>query len=129
MKTTEEIADFILHRIGHIYFRPMMYGGTADGVELLLHNYHELWAEIFEKRNEYEEARYKIQKRQNCGALGFASKYRELHPDAGQDAVSEYVVKNWRKISKELGLLIPYEELREFFKDNDKIIRSFEMTN
>lgn len=121
MKPTAEIADFILHRIGNIYFRPLMYGGTADGVEVLLDSYHELWAEIFEKQNEYKEVSYKIHSRQKCGAMNFTLRFRKLHPNAEPEAICSYVVKHWRKISKELGLPIPYEELRNFFKENEKI--------
>jgi hypothetical protein len=49
MMTTSDIVDFVEDRVGHLYARPLMYRGTADGVDLILHYYHELWATIHER--------------------------------------------------------------------------------
>lgn len=42
MRHADDIRRFIIERLGFIDDRPMMYGGSAEGVDLIIHNYHEL---------------------------------------------------------------------------------------
>jgi hypothetical protein len=53
MKTTEQILEFLVEQIGHIYFRPLMYGGSAESVDLLLSHHQHLWALIVEHEKEF----------------------------------------------------------------------------
>lgn len=125
MKSSEQIIQFILQRIGHIYFRPLMYGGTAEGVELLLHYYHELWAETFEKQEEYKQIRDRIYRQEDCGSGSLIRRFQEIRKNADGQSTSEYVVKHWRNISKELMLPVPYDTIRAFFKHNEKLSSLF----
>ena len=49
---------------------------------------------------------------ENCGAADFATRFRINHPNATEDEISTYVVKQWRKISDQLGVALDAEELQ-----------------
>ena len=117
MKKTDQIIKFIEERIGHIYFRPRMYGGDASGTDMLLHYYHELWAEIFDRRKDYENIRRNLEQKQDCGSASFSIRYKENNPGYSDDKITDYVVEQWKKISKQLGIQIPYEKLSKLFKN------------
>ena len=114
MKRLEEVVQFIAHRIGYIYHhQPLMYGGTADGVDLILHYYHELWAEIVERTDDYFNTCFEIHRQEDCNSHNFASRYRVAHPDATELGAAEYVVSQWRRISDLLGVPIPHGQIIE----------------
>ena len=117
MKTNKEIIDFIEERIGNIYFVPLMYGGSASGVDLTLHYYHELWANIYNKSPLYNSIRDKFFVELDCGAANFSTKYTADNPDATDRDVSWFVVDQWMRISKELGIAIPYTKLWNEYKN------------
>ena len=119
MKDTEEILQFIASRIGHIYFRPLMWGGTAVGVDLTLHFYHELWAEIHHQQEHYLKISRKIHEQQKCGAASFATRYGLNHPTSSEKERAAYAVEQWRKISKKMVVPVPYTAIRAEFKEND----------
>lgn len=116
IKSAEEIADSIALLIGHIYFRPLMYGGTPEGVELILWCYHDLWSDIFGLREQFDTVRRTISEEEDCGNLGFAHRYKRRYPRASRDKMLAYIVKQWRKISKQLGVPVPYSSLRQEFQ-------------
>ena len=120
MKSSKQIAESIALRIGHIYFRPAMYGGTPEGVELVLYCYHELWTDIFGLREQFIPAIQAISAEESCGALGFAHHHKRRYPRASRDKTMAYVVKQWRKISKRLSVPVPYAAIRLEFKDNER---------
>jgi hypothetical protein len=121
MKNADQIANFIIERIGHIYFRPLMYGGTPEGVELILENYHDLWAEIYDQQENYREIMIQAHERQTGGSMGFSWRYSQKHPEASAEEIANHIVSQWRKISKQLGLPIPYKRIREAFQHNEKL--------
>lgn len=95
---------FVEKRIRHIYRRPLMYGGTAEGVDLLLHYYHELWAEINQREDDFEKATSVQRSKDGCGSLGFTFHYRRNRPDAQDEETVKYVVEQWQMISAMLSL-------------------------
>jgi len=107
VKSNREIVDFIEERIGHIYLRPKMYGGSASGVDLILHYYHELWSEIFDKLSIYKLICDQTYANLNCGSAGFFTKYSMDNPSASDDEVTNFVIDQWIKISENLGVSIP----------------------
>ena len=109
MKNINQIVEFVLLRIGHIYHRPLMFGGSAEGVDLILNYYHEILAEIFEKQDEYRSINRSVHSDQNCGSATFAFRYRANHKSSNEKEISEYVVSQWMIISERLGLQIPRE--------------------
>lgn len=115
MLSPEAMQTSLCFRIGHVYFRPFMYGGTVDCVELLLYFLHDLWAELMEQREAFQSVSQEVHREQRCGAGSFAMQYSRKHPNAAPDEVVSYVVSQWRVIDKRMGLLIPYAEIRQSF--------------
>ena len=111
MKSSEQILKFVTDRIGHIYFRPLMYGGTPSGVDLILHYYHELWAEIVSQQEHYQNIRMKLSLEEGFGASDYSSYFEKQHPWATDKEAVIYVVHQWMKISKMLNISIEYDQL------------------
>ena len=120
MKSPEEIVAYIALRIGYLYYhhRPLLYGGTAAGVDLLLLNYHELRAEITNRQEELWETWHSVLKDEDCGSANFSTRYAMNNPDASQPEIAQYVVNQWRKISDKLGVPLPHNVLRAEFDKN-----------
>jgi hypothetical protein len=117
MKSVEQIVDYLAERIGYIYHhpRPLMYGGTAEGVDLLLWNYHEIWSEVVERQEEFQTVLRNVHDEASCQAAGFPTRYLWDYPSATQEELAQFVTKNWRTISDRLGVPIAHERLsREF---------------
>ena len=104
MKSSEQISDFITDRIAAIYERPLPFGRTPDGVEMILHYYHELWAEIHDKKDKYTSVRLKIYAEQDCGSMSFAFRYQRRNRRATADEIATYAVGQWQRISQETGI-------------------------
>ena len=111
METVKEIVEFIEERIGNIYFRPLIYGGKASGVETILHHYHELWAEIYGKAEVYHSFRNKLFEELNCGAANFSAKYKIDNSNASELESTFFAVDQWMKISRSLNVAVPYDKL------------------
>jgi hypothetical protein len=56
-----------------------------------------------------------------CGAASFAHCHRLNHPDSSEQERVEYVVEQWRKISKLIGLPVPYSKIRSGFEGNERL--------
>ena len=112
MKSTKQTLEYIAEEIGHVYFRPLMYGGDAEGVDLLLYNYHKLWAVITDREKEFTNLSGELHKEQDCGAANFSTAYKIKKPGADEQETAFYVVDQWQKASNSLGIPIPYEKLR-----------------
>lgn len=98
-----------------------MYGLNAGEVEMALDLYHSFWAELLNKEHELSEAVRAVAHQQECGAASFARRYRLNHPDSSEQERAEYIVEQWRKISKLIGLLIPYSKIRSGFEGNERL--------
>jgi glycerol kinase len=116
MKSNDQILQFIADRIGHIYFRPLMYGSTPSGVDLILHYYHELWAEIVEHREQYKDISHKIHQEEDTGAANFAASFMKKNPEAKDAETVKYVIHQWMKISKKLNIPINYSGISKALK-------------
>jgi hypothetical protein len=112
IKSPEEIVAYVARRIGYMYYhRPIMYGGNAEGVDLLLYTYHEFWSEIVGRFDEFREVYWKVGEEEDCGAATFSTRYSMDHPDASDDDNVRYTVAQWRKVSDRLDVPIPRAEL------------------
>ncbi len=116
MKPVAQILEYIALRIGHIYFRPLMYGGNAEGVDLILNNYHELWSEIVDRYDEYRNISSKVHTEQDCRKTSFAKGFKMKNLNVTEQESAFYVVDQWQKVSYALELPIPYEEIKELLK-------------
>lgn len=118
MKTPEEIVALLAHHIGLLYYhRPLMYGGSGDGVELTLLNYHHIWAEVVERYDEFRQTWWKVLEEEDCGAANFSHRYSMNHPTASEAEIAEYVCTQYRKISDRLGVPIPHAALKKEFDE------------
>ncbi len=109
-------VERIANRIGLIYYhRPLMYGGSGEGVELLLHTYHALIAEFDGREDEFRSIYEKALDDENCGSANFANRYSLDHPGASEQEIAQYSVVQWRKISERMGVPIPHEEMKREF--------------
>ena len=116
MKATDQIVAELAYRIGLIYYhRPLMYGGTPAGVELLLWTLHSLWAFAVEREEEFDvEWRAELE-REDCGAFDFSYRYSLNHPQASEDEIVAYTVKHWAIVSDRLNVPIPHARLKAEF--------------
>jgi hypothetical protein len=62
-----------------------------------------------------------VARHQECGAASFAHRYWLNHPDSSEQECVEYVVDQWRKISKLIGLPVPYSKIRSEFEGNERL--------
>lgn len=116
MKTSQETIAYLALRIGYLYYyRPLAYGGSADGVEVLLFTYHEVWSEIVGRYDEFRNTYWQVLAEQGCGAANFPHYYVMNHPGASQEEITAYVVQHWRTISDRLGVPIQHAELAAEF--------------
>jgi hypothetical protein len=104
MRNPSEIAEFLEQRIAQIYERPLMYGGTAHAVDLLLHYWHEIWAVVHCREDDYRKMEHGIHEAEGHLGCNFAAHYRRNNPKASDQETARYVVTQWKKISSRLGL-------------------------
>jgi hypothetical protein len=108
MRTADEILQFVLEMIGHIYYRPSMYGGDAHGVDVALWNYHLLWAEIVERREELEAVQFARITRRRCCTRAFYDHYRRhVKQGCSDEEAIQAGVEEWQRIDQELGIVVP----------------------
>jgi len=110
MKDVDEMIRYLLMRISQVYLRPMLCSYQARGIMMALHCYHELWAVITDRSEDFWSIRWKIHEEENCGPLGFDGHYK-LNL-AGDDGSSEagaiaYVIRQYRRIDERLGVVLP----------------------
>ena len=124
MKTIEEFLGILALRLGDLYQRPLMHGGTTEGVELLLHNYHSLWAEIVEQHDEFWNVWHAVLAEQDCGAANFSTYYARRHPNASEQEILAYVLEHWEDISTRLNIPIQtpaYPAKQQHFCVGDRV--------
>src|SRR5262245_7450617 len=107
MRNAEQIAEFVLNRIAKIYLRPSNYGRNAEEADTILHYFHELWAVIMDREEEYWKVKDEIHKRERCGAMCFATHYQLVRPGVSDSETVEYVVSRWRIVSERMGMSVP----------------------
>jgi hypothetical protein len=100
--TADEIIALIVAKIGHIYERPLMYGGNAEGVDSLLFVLHSLWSEATGRIDEFEQARATRCDTECCNAMSFAGYYQGRNPSALEPEITAFVVSQWRAISENI---------------------------
>jgi hypothetical protein len=104
LKTADEVLAMIATRIGDVYARPLMYGGTADGVECVLYQLHSLWALAMGRIGEFHRSVSDTCQEVGSDAMGFSTFYRQSHPRATELETAEFVVAQWKRISQHCGV-------------------------
>ena len=114
MKTPEDSVAYIARQIGYVYHhRPLMYGGTGAGVDLLLHAYHDIWSVIVERHQEFREVWWRVLEEENCGSANFSTRHSTDHPGASDLEIASYVVQQWQKVSERLDVPIPHRQIAQ----------------
>jgi hypothetical protein len=122
MITSEDTIAHIARQVGCLYYHhPLMYGGSGAGVDLLLHTYHDIWAVIVGRRDEFRKTWWKVLEEEDCGSADFSTRYSMNHPEASDKQIAAYVVSQWRKVSERLGVPIPHAELIAEFRPDDSL--------
>jgi hypothetical protein len=112
VKDSQQVSEYIEDGIAQICVRTLMYGGTAEGVDLVLHYHCELWAFIHERRDAYQQICFDVHIKEGCGSASFATHYRRTRPDAPDEETAGYVVEQWKVICRLLGMDIDEREAR-----------------
>lgn len=112
MLDSESIYRFIVERIANIYWQPLAFGATADGVDLVLHYYHELLANVLGQQRAYEEIRIGQHMAEEANADSFAGNCRRLNEGQPEQRVAECVVGRWMQVDGMCGFDIPLDEIR-----------------
>lgn len=118
MKSSEAMVAYLAEQIGLMYYHnPLMYGGTAFGVETLLYAYHQAWAHLVDFDGDWRDMWWKALEAEDCGSADFSHRYSMNHPEAPEMEVVAYVVKHWRPVSEKLGVPIPHAALEAEFRE------------
>lgn len=90
MLSTDQVIKNVAARIGWIYGRPLMYGGTAEGVELLLVSLHEIWAMCQQREDEYWQAFHELHGLASHGAMNCSTYFSRENPGASENETVAY---------------------------------------
>jgi hypothetical protein len=119
MSDAPDIIQLLRERVGHAYHRPIMFGGSPEGVDAVLHCYHELWAAVLGRDQEFEAVWSAVRAKSKCGASGFASGRRGQRDRPADPEVMEFVVTQWREVDRLLNLIVPAEPLESKLQIQD----------
>jgi hypothetical protein len=108
MLNSDQIMQLVLCDLSLVYDRPLMFGGDANGVEVVLWTYHRLLAEILECNEEYESIRDAQHSECGCQANSFSGHFRaNIRKGCSEIEAVRYSAEQWQVIDKKLGLVIP----------------------
>jgi hypothetical protein len=107
MLNSDKILQVVLRDLSLVYDRPLMFGGDANGVEVVLWTYHHLLAEIVERNEEYVSIRDAQHSECGCQANSFSGHFRaNIRKGCSEIEAVRYPVEQWQVIDKKLGLVI-----------------------
>src|SRR5690242_8593971 len=92
MTTVGQVIEFVQKRLGDIFERPLMYGGTAEGVDLILFCYYELWATILGRNDDFHRIRIEVYEELGSQARGFPLYFRRENPKATEHELCGHVI-------------------------------------
>ena len=124
MWTAQQLSEFLELRIGHVLttpMGPMMFGGSAQGADIVLHNYIELWSLLHGRLDDYRVAREARSAALNAGSANFAFHYRRRHKKQSEFHAANYVALQYKKIIKQLQLPVPWKHIKA---EQKKILKS-----
>lgn len=121
MWTAQQLSEFLELRIGHVLMWPMMFGGSAQAVDTLLHSYLELWSRLHDRYVDYESARMSRSAALKAGTANFAIHYRRRHTKETEFQAANYVALQYKKIVEQLQLPVPWKQIKA---ERNRILRS-----
>jgi hypothetical protein len=99
-----EIVEKLIAHLRGLYERPLMFGGTAEGVELLLDSLHWTWAMCHEREADYERALADLHYEAGHQAMNCFGYYAHKYPHPTEEAKVAHVVSCFRRLEGTLGL-------------------------
>jgi hypothetical protein len=116
MKTLEEVSRYTLSRIQFVYRHPTLYSYQAHGVMTALWCFHEIWAAVNLRVDDFQTTLAKVCEEGNCGPNLFDTHYR-LHlcvDRAPSEAeVTAYVIRQYQRIDERLGIVLPEDYIEK----------------
>jgi hypothetical protein len=103
MRASDEIVEHLVQRVMDVFQRPLMYGGTAAGVDLILHEYLALWAFVVGRESDFEQEWCSELRREKCGSANFSTRYALNHPGVKEAETAAYVVERWQAITRAMA--------------------------
>ena len=87
-----------------VYNRPLQYGGTAEGVGLVLHNLHATLAMVLEVEEQHRTASDALREQEGHQAMSCSGHYASKYPQATEEEKAAYVVACFRRLDTLLRL-------------------------
>jgi len=107
MKTVGQVVEFLQDKFRFAYQRPLMVGGSAEDLDLVLFNDHQMWAAILGREDDFDRIRGEIYTEVGSQAMGFATFFRRKKPKGSEQELCDLVVAQWKRIDQLLNLPIP----------------------
>ena len=110
MKTPEQLFQEVSQTIASIHYHPTMYvgskssAGDANALDAIMWMAHCFWATIQSREREFRDARDRIRENHDCRCQSFRDAYRRQHPDTGELAAFEHVLKCWAEVDQLLEI-------------------------
>jgi hypothetical protein len=104
MLDTPTIIANLVTRIGWVYERPLMYGGTPAAVEGVIECLHSMWAMCLEREQQYRIAMEDLHRQEEHHAMNCSTWYAEQHPRAPEEETAAYVVSFYKRLDVAIGL-------------------------
>lgn len=98
------IIDRLASDIRCAYDRPLMHGGTAEGVGLVIHNLQTTLAACLEVEEKYRAAVATLSEREGHQAMSCAGYLASIRPSATEEEKAAYVVSFYKRLDASLGL-------------------------
>ena len=98
------IIDRLTSDIRCTYDRPLMHGGTAEGVGLVIQNLQTTLAACLEVEEKYRAAVAELSERDGHQAMSCAGYFASICPSATEEEKAGYVVAFYRRLDASLGL-------------------------
>ncbi len=104
MLSAEKIISNIVDRIARVYERPLMFGGSAAGVEVLLLSLHETLAMCEDREDEFWQAFHSLHESEGHQAMNCSTFHSQQEPLASEAAIAAHVIEFFKRLNEELGL-------------------------
>lgn len=98
------IIDRLTSDIRCTYERPLMHGGTVEGVGLVIQNLQTTLAACLEVEEKYRAAVAELSEREGHQAMSCAGYFASICPSATEEEKAGYVVSFYRRLDTSLGL-------------------------
>jgi len=101
------IIDRLASDIRCAYDRPLMHGGTAEGVGLVIYNLQTTLAACLEVEEKYRAALAELSEREGHQAMSCAGYFASIYPSATEEEKAAYVVSFYKRLDALFGLTTP----------------------